>query len=55
MDEPLVTRSGRTMTDDEVEALADEAERGYDVSHLAIAPDRRSALKSSASPADRTP
>lgn len=31
---PLVTKSGRIMTDAEVEALAEEAERGYDISQL---------------------
>jgi hypothetical protein len=29
-----VTKSGRQMTHRDFEALADEAERGYDVSHL---------------------
>jgi hypothetical protein len=29
-----VTKSGRVLTDEDIEALADEAERGYDVSNL---------------------
>ena len=28
------TKSGKTLTDADIEALADEAEQGYDVSHL---------------------
>jgi hypothetical protein len=28
------TRSGRELTDADIEALADEAERGYDIEHL---------------------
>lgn len=28
------TKSGRVLTDADIEALADEAERGYDVEHL---------------------
>ena len=28
------TKTGRILTDAEIEALADEAERGYDVTHL---------------------
>lgn len=28
------TKTGRILTDEDIEALADEAERGYDVSHL---------------------
>jgi hypothetical protein len=32
--EAYVTKTGRVMTDAEIEALADEAERGYDVSGL---------------------
>lgn len=31
---PYVTKTGRVLTDADIEALADEAERGYDVSHL---------------------
>lgn len=31
---PLVTKSGRVLTDADIEALADEAEAGYDVSLL---------------------
>lgn len=30
----LRTKSGRVLTDADFEALADEAERGYDVEHL---------------------
>jgi hypothetical protein len=37
----LVTKSGKVLTDADIEALADEAERGYDVSHLVGKPDRR--------------
>lgn len=33
-DQPYVTKTGRELSDDEVEALAAEAERGFDVSHL---------------------
>ena len=33
-EEGFVTASGRVLTDDEIEALADEAERGYDVAQL---------------------
>jgi hypothetical protein len=29
--EPFITRSGRELTDEDIEALADEAERGYDL------------------------
>lgn len=32
---PVVTPGGRTLYESDFEALADEAERGYDVSHLA--------------------
>lgn len=32
--ELLVTKTGKVLTDDDIQALADEAERGYDVSHL---------------------
>lgn len=35
------TKTGKVLTDADIEALADEAEKGYDVSHLAGAPDRR--------------
>jgi hypothetical protein len=38
---PLVTKTGKVLTDEDIEALADEAERGYDVSHLVDKPDRR--------------
>ena len=31
---PLRTKSGKVLTDDDIQALADEAEAGYDVSHL---------------------
>lgn len=31
---PAVTKTGKVLTDADFEALADEAERGYDVSHL---------------------
>lgn len=29
--EPFIARSGRELTDEDIEALADEAERGYDL------------------------
>lgn len=32
--EIFVTKTGRVLTDEEIEELADEAERGYDLSHL---------------------
>lgn len=35
------TKSGRVLTDADIEALADEAERGYDVSHLKARQDKR--------------
>lgn len=28
------TKSGKVLTDDDIQALADEAERGYDIAHL---------------------
>lgn len=28
------TKTGRVLTDEDIQALADEAEQGYDVSHL---------------------
>lgn len=30
----FVTKSGRVLTEGDIEDLADEAERGYDVTHL---------------------
>ena len=33
-DKPIVTKTGKVLTDADIEALADEAEAGYDVSHL---------------------
>lgn len=33
-DEQYVTQTGKVLTDSEIDALADEAERGYDVSAL---------------------
>jgi hypothetical protein len=32
--QPYVTKTGKVLSDAEIETLADEAERGYDVSHL---------------------
>lgn len=32
--EPIVTKSGRVLTNADIEALSDEAERGYDVSKM---------------------
>ena len=37
---PYRTKTGRVLTDADIEALADEAERGYDVEHLAKRPGR---------------
>jgi hypothetical protein len=34
MEEPIVTKTGRVLTDTDIQALALEAERGYDVSEL---------------------
>lgn len=31
---PIVTKSGRKLYKEDIDALADEAERGYDISHL---------------------
>jgi hypothetical protein len=33
-DEPIVTKTGKVLTDADIEALVEEAERGYDVSKL---------------------
>lgn len=41
MTEKYVTKSGKVLTDADIEAFADEAERGYDVSHLVGKPSRR--------------
>jgi len=38
--EPLVTKTGKVLTDADIEALADEAEAGYDVEHLKGKPNR---------------
>jgi hypothetical protein len=35
------TKTGKVLTDEDIQALADEAERGYDVSHLKDKRDRR--------------
>lgn len=32
--EPLVTKTGKELSNLDIQLLADEAERGYDVSHL---------------------
>lgn len=40
-DEPLVTKTGKVLTDADIEELADEAEAGYDVEHLRNQPSRR--------------
>jgi hypothetical protein len=34
--EQFITKSGKVLTDADIEALADEAERGYDVSQLRV-------------------
>lgn len=33
-EKPYVTKTGKVLSDAEIEALSDEAERGYDVAHL---------------------
>jgi hypothetical protein len=38
---PFITKTGKVLTDADIEALADEAERGYDVSRLKGKPNRR--------------
>ena len=35
--EPYVTKTGKVLTDDDIEALSAEAEQGYDVQHLVAA------------------
>lgn len=35
-----VTKTGKVLTDEDIEALADEAERGYDVSQIVARPPR---------------
>jgi hypothetical protein len=40
-DDPIVTKTGKVHTDVDVKASADEAERGYQVSHLENARNRR--------------
>lgn len=37
--QPYVTKTGRELSDADIQALADEAERGYDVSHLLAVPE----------------
>jgi hypothetical protein len=39
--EPYRTRTGRILTEEELDELVAEAERGYDVEELASRPDRR--------------
>jgi hypothetical protein len=34
MEKPYVTKTGKILTEEDIEALADEAEQGYDVSRL---------------------
>ena len=41
---PWVTKSGKVLTDADIQALAEEAERGYDVSHLIDKPNRRTLM-----------
>ena len=41
LEEPMVTKTGRVLTDDDVQALADEAERGYDISITPFVPTER--------------
>ncbi len=40
MTESVRTRSGRVLTEEDIEALADEAERGYDLSKWHFRPGR---------------
>lgn len=45
-DKPFRTKSGRILSDEEIEALADEAERGYEVSEIvAVTDERRAELR----------
>lgn len=37
---PLVTRTGRVLTDDDIQRFADEAEQGYEVEKLRERPAR---------------
>ena len=46
------TKTGKVLTDADIEALADEAERGYDVSHLIGKPSRRSTMPDKLDPPD---
>jgi len=47
------TKTGRTLTDDDIQAMADEAERGYDVAALKTR--RRGRPMLGAAPADVVP
>jgi len=47
------TKTGRTLTDDDIQAMADEAERGYDVAALKAR--RRGRPMLGAAPADIVP
>jgi len=33
-EQPMVTKTGKVLTDEDIQALADEAERGYDVERI---------------------
>lgn len=43
--EPIRTKTGKVLTDADIQALADEAERGYDISHLMKGPKLPKRLK----------
>jgi hypothetical protein len=50
MSEQWVTDTGRVMSDEEIQALADEAEKGYDIDKLEpVTPERRAELRRKAS------
>lgn len=42
---PYRTKTGKWLTDEDIEALADEAERGYDVSQLSRSQNSRSVTR----------
>jgi hypothetical protein len=48
--EEYVTDSGKVLTDEDIQALADEAEKGYDIDKLEpVTPERRAELRRKAS------
>lgn len=56
---PLTTKTGKVLTDSDIQALADEAEKGYDVSHLlgVVEPEEQLAMEGmpTSPPSDRDP